>query len=378
MSDTTPHLTLPFLSSNQAQKHVTLNDALGMLDTLVQLVIQDVALASPPPTPHPGDTYALPSGCDGDWEGQDGSLAVFEDGAWRFHTPQRGWRAMLRPTAEALYHDGDRWRVETAVMADSVAHLGVNTQADDANRFAVRSDSLLLTALAPMDGGSGDARLVVNREDAANVASLVFQSAYVGAAELGLTGPDLFAVKVSGDGSAFTSALEVDTTTGHLGIGTNPSGVYPLSLRKDQNAPTQMLISNLSEDDGARAGLRLNTSSDHYFTIQLFSSGEMYAFTSGEIVFGTYAEEDMRLRTNAQDRVRIHSDGRVSIGTSMASALLAVNGSVRIGQTDMANLPEAAGEGAGAILLLQPLSGHARLVFSDGEVWRYVSGETEV
>ena len=42
--DFTPNLLLPYLAAAQAQKHVTLNEALRLLDALVQLVIQSRAL----------------------------------------------------------------------------------------------------------------------------------------------------------------------------------------------------------------------------------------------------------------------------------------------------------------------------------------------
>ena len=37
MSDVTPHLGLPLLAAGQAQKHVTHNEALTLLDALAQL-----------------------------------------------------------------------------------------------------------------------------------------------------------------------------------------------------------------------------------------------------------------------------------------------------------------------------------------------------
>lgn len=37
--DTSPRLTLPYLMPNQAQKHVTHNEALRQLDVLVQLAV---------------------------------------------------------------------------------------------------------------------------------------------------------------------------------------------------------------------------------------------------------------------------------------------------------------------------------------------------
>ena len=55
MSDTTTHLLLPYILTAQAQKHVTHNEALRLLDGLVQLSVLDRNLNSPPGSPADGD-----------------------------------------------------------------------------------------------------------------------------------------------------------------------------------------------------------------------------------------------------------------------------------------------------------------------------------
>lgn len=59
------NLSLPYIMPSQAQKHVTHNEAVRMLDALVQLSVADTALVSPPAEPVPGARYILPEGCTG-------------------------------------------------------------------------------------------------------------------------------------------------------------------------------------------------------------------------------------------------------------------------------------------------------------------------
>jgi hypothetical protein len=47
MSDATTHLLLPYILAAQAQKHVTHNEALRILDGLVQLSVLDRDLTAP-------------------------------------------------------------------------------------------------------------------------------------------------------------------------------------------------------------------------------------------------------------------------------------------------------------------------------------------
>ena len=57
MSDITTHLLLPYILAAQAQKHVTHNEALRLLDAIVQLSVLDRDLTVPHASPADGDRY---------------------------------------------------------------------------------------------------------------------------------------------------------------------------------------------------------------------------------------------------------------------------------------------------------------------------------
>lgn len=94
MGETT-RLGLPLLVPSQAQKHVTVNEALLRLDVLAQLVLHSRSSVTPPATPAEGDCYAVPTGAGGDWSGHAGQVAMFAGGGWDFVAPGRGWRAYI-------------------------------------------------------------------------------------------------------------------------------------------------------------------------------------------------------------------------------------------------------------------------------------------
>ncbi|WP_135506643.1 DUF2793 domain-containing protein [Roseovarius aestuariivivens] len=93
MSDTSPVLSLPLIQPSQAQKHVTHNEALLLLDAAVQLAVADRDRTSPPALPEAGQRHIVAPGATAEWAGQDGLLALWDGGAWRFVTPLVGWRA---------------------------------------------------------------------------------------------------------------------------------------------------------------------------------------------------------------------------------------------------------------------------------------------
>jgi len=90
---TTPNLALPYLAAAQAQKHVTVNEALDHLDGLVQLSVISSILTVPPANPTEGDRYIVAASATGAWASWDGSVAHFSGGAWLRLIPQTGWIA---------------------------------------------------------------------------------------------------------------------------------------------------------------------------------------------------------------------------------------------------------------------------------------------
>ena len=90
MTDTT-HLGLPLIAAAQAQKHVTHNEALQVLDALVQLAVADSDRTAPPASPGEGDRHIVAAGATGAWSGHDGAVAAFLSGGWVFLAPRRGF-----------------------------------------------------------------------------------------------------------------------------------------------------------------------------------------------------------------------------------------------------------------------------------------------
>jgi hypothetical protein len=214
MSDTSPALGLPFIMASQAQKHVTHNEALRVLDAIVQLAVDSLPLATPPVDAETGQRFIVAAGADQDWAGRDGDIAVREENAWFFVTPQPGWRADIVPSGQILRYADGAWTVEAPTLQNLPA-VGVGTTADDVNRLSVVSQASLLT-----HDGAGH-QVKVNKASEADTASVLFQTGWSGRAEMGTAGNDDFTIKVSADGSAWSTALSVEAESGAL---RTPSG----------------------------------------------------------------------------------------------------------------------------------------------------------
>ena len=216
----TPNLGLPQLAADQAQKHVTVNEALYDLDALVQLAVLDRSLAAPPGSPTQGARYIVAASPIGAWTGHANHIAAWLDGAWRFFIPGAGWLAWVTDEAALLAWNGSAWVDALAAVSaiQNLPLLGILTTADSANRLAVKSDGLLLSH-DDVTPGSGDMRVALNKSAAAKDAGFTFQDAFSTRALFGLLGDNDFVIKVSPDGSVFYTAVSIDKDTGHIGFG---------------------------------------------------------------------------------------------------------------------------------------------------------------
>jgi hypothetical protein len=218
MTDATLHLGLPLIAASQAQKHVTHNEALGLLDTLVQLACLDKDLTAPPPSPAEGDRYlVVAANPGGAWAGLGGQVVRYADGVWTGSVPRTGWLAYLIDEADLYVFDGAHWMSlrRTFSAVESLARLGINTGADSTSRLAVKSDAALLT-WDDVTPGSGDMRVFINKKSSARDAALVLETGYAARALLGLLGNDDVTLKVSADGAAYAVALTASARTGGI------------------------------------------------------------------------------------------------------------------------------------------------------------------
>jgi hypothetical protein len=115
MSNETPNLSLPFIMPAQAQKHVTHNEAIELLDLIVQLTLEATAAVVPPSAPNEGQSWALDAAASGAWAGQGGMIASWRGGGWLFVTPQEGWMAWCKDVAELKVRTGGAWQTLATV-----------------------------------------------------------------------------------------------------------------------------------------------------------------------------------------------------------------------------------------------------------------------
>ena len=137
----TPRFALPMLSAAQAQKEITHNEALFLIDALLHAAVVDGPLATPPEDPAAGDCWIVDETAAGAWAGEAGRLALWTVGGWRFVVPLPGMRVRRISDGVSLLFDGTEW-AEPAAIANPTGGTTIDLEA----RAAI--DALLALLLA--------------------------------------------------------------------------------------------------------------------------------------------------------------------------------------------------------------------------------------
>lgn len=247
MTDTV-HLGLPVIEAAQAQKHVTHNEALAVLDVLVMLAVLDRDLSEPPVSPAEGDRYLVKAPGTGSFDAKDNQIAHFLDGTWTFLAPAPGWTCFVEDEETLVAWTGTTWQAVGSgeggggegpiTELQNLLRLGLGTAADATNPFAASLNNALWTAKPVAEGGDGSLRYKLSKESIDKTLSFLFQDNYSGRAEIGLTGDDDFHFKVSADGSTWADALIIDgaSAAAKFAAALQLTGaVSPAQLTSDQN-----------------------------------------------------------------------------------------------------------------------------------------------
>lgn len=213
---TTNHLGLTLVEQSQAQKEVTVNQALTRIDALLNTGAKSRTTNTPPGSPASGDLYIVGSSPTGDWMGQAGKLGYY-DQIWRFITPREGISLWVNDEDLTYTYNGSTWA--TTAEFENLSKLGINATADATNKLSVASDAVLFS-----HNGTG-IQAKLNKNASGNTASYLFQTGFSGRAEFGTIGDDNFTLKVSPDGSIWSDVLKMIASTGRMALKSIATGI---------------------------------------------------------------------------------------------------------------------------------------------------------
>lgn len=115
---TSTRLGLPFLSAGQAQKELTQNEALLLLDAAVQTCCAAAPANAPPQSPEIGFAYLCGNNPTGAWQGRPNSVACHTENGWRFIEPFDGFELFDRDSGRTWRFASGAWSLGIAKASE--------------------------------------------------------------------------------------------------------------------------------------------------------------------------------------------------------------------------------------------------------------------
>lgn len=108
----TPCIGLPMLFAGQAQKEVTVNEALVAIDFLLGGAVEGV-VSTPPAAPAAGKAWIVSTTATGAFADHSDEIAGWTEGGWRFIRPSQGMQFYDRGVGARRYYS-DGWSMVSA------------------------------------------------------------------------------------------------------------------------------------------------------------------------------------------------------------------------------------------------------------------------
>lgn len=113
----TPRLALPLLAAGQAQKEITHNEALTLIDALLCPVIEAVGVNAPPAAPEAGQAWIVGTAPTGEWTGHAHAIAIATAGGWRFAAMPEGATVLVRIDGGIWRRSASGWQAPLPIAA---------------------------------------------------------------------------------------------------------------------------------------------------------------------------------------------------------------------------------------------------------------------
>ncbi len=225
MSDITTHLLLPYILASQAQKHVTHNEALRLLDAMVQLSVLDRNRAAPPVSPTDGDRHIVASGATGLWAGWDLNVAFWVDGVWMRLVPRPGWLSWIAAEQAIVVWNGSAWDLvgEPVDVSDAVFSLVNDADPTKKAVFSLSGIGTGTTRTFALPNTSSELAILAGTQTFTG--NKTFSGSLTASGAVSITGTLTASGTVTVSAAAASIGTAITTATYGMGTGVNPTGV---------------------------------------------------------------------------------------------------------------------------------------------------------
>lgn len=335
---TTTNIGITLVEQSQAQKEVTVNQALVRIDALLNTGAVSLGDNTPPGSPAAGDLYIVGASPTGDWSGHDNEIAYY-DQIWRFVVPQEGMSLWVCDEDLTYSFDGSDWVTASVGEANTASNLGSGHEVfasksgvDLTFKSLVAGSNVTIVhdadeiTISTSGGGEGSSGYATVQEEGSNLAQRdtinfigggITASDNSGSSRTDVTLDSTLNALAAYNSNGLLAQTAADTFAGRTLIGP-VAGITVTDGNGVSGNPTLALANDLSAVEGlSGTGIAVRTATDTW-TTRSVAAGTGLSVSNGSGVSGN---PTLSLNANIQDL------SNVSISSETAGDMLVYSGS---------------------------------------------------
>ncbi len=221
----TGRLKLPYIMQAQAQKEVTHNQALNILDVLVNTVVQSI-IDTPPDKVNESDIYIVGDNPQGIFDGNANHLAQFSEGGWSFYQPLNYMEVMVIEQTQKFTFVNNAWVPIDSVGSTASSSSKVNQKNNENNT--------LLEIKQWQEDLEIKGKIVTSKNVIPHHSLVIAVNIWVTEE---VSGTPSFAIGVKDDPSRYGDKLKANKDTTNIGMTYHPITYYydtPITIMPNQ------------------------------------------------------------------------------------------------------------------------------------------------
>ena len=115
----TARFSMPMLFAGQAEKELTHNEALVVIDALLAASVEGVAGDPDALTPQAGQCWLIGAGASGAWAGMADAIALWTGSGWRCIVPQQGQQLFGNDIGARYVFGASGWHASATLSSPS-------------------------------------------------------------------------------------------------------------------------------------------------------------------------------------------------------------------------------------------------------------------
>ncbi len=168
MTNTT-NLNIALIAQNQAQKEITANEAISIIDAILNRGAIHRGTNTPPGSPIAGDLYIIGASPTGIWASKANNITYYNT-TWKFISPNEGMKIWVNDEDTIYIWNGLSWQrqIEAVISSNSGSSYSINLDNGNLFKITLNNNCTFSFSNIPASGKAAKVTLIKMQDSTGN------------------------------------------------------------------------------------------------------------------------------------------------------------------------------------------------------------------